>query len=61
MSSPQSPRTDLAAAALALPAPPYDAWITDLYTNHLRDFFQRQRNFAAHLIGSRRPLKPADG
>ena len=29
----------------------------DLYTNHLRDFFQGQRNFTAHLIGSQRPLK----
>ena len=29
----------------------------DLYTTHLRDFFQRQRNSAAHLIGSQRPLK----
>jgi len=49
--------TDLPAAALALPAPPYDAWIKDLYRDHLRDFFQGQRNLAAHLIGSRRPLK----
>lgn len=49
--------TDPAAAAIALPAPPYDAWIVDLYTSHLRDFFQGQRNFAAHLIGSQRPLK----
>ena len=31
--------------------------VKDLYTNQLRDFFQGQRNFAAHLIGSRRPLK----
>jgi hypothetical protein len=46
-----------AAAAIALPAPPYDAWIMDLYTNHLRDFFQGQHNFTAHLFGSRRPLK----
>ena len=29
----------------------------DLYTNHLRDFFQGPRNFTAHLIGSQRPLK----
>jgi hypothetical protein len=50
-------KTDPAAAALALPGLPYDAWIMDLYTNHLRDFFQGQRNSAAHLIGSRRPLK----
>ena len=49
--------TDPAAAAIALPAPPYDAWIMDLYTNHLRDFFQGQRNFTAHLMGSQRPLK----
>ena len=50
-------KTDPAAAAIALPAPPHDAWIMDLYTTHLRDFFQGQRNFAAHLIGSQRPLK----
>jgi hypothetical protein len=50
-------KTDLGAAAIPLPAPPYDAWIMDLYTNHLRDFFQGQRNYTAHLIGSRRPLK----
>ncbi len=49
--------TDPAAAVIALPAPPYDAWIADLYVSHLRDFFQGQRNFAAHLIGSQRPLK----
>ena len=45
------------ATEIALPAPPHDAWIMDLYTTHLRDFFQGPRNFAAHLIGSRRPLK----
>jgi hypothetical protein len=50
-------KTDLATAAIALPAPPYDAWIKDLYTNHLRDFFQGQRNFTAHLLGSQHPLK----
>src|SRR5262245_20387854 len=50
-------RIDLPAAEIALPATPYDAWIMDLYTNHLRDFFEGQRNFIAHLIGSRRPLK----
>jgi hypothetical protein len=50
-------KADPAAAAIALPAPPHDAWIMDLYTTHLRDFFQGQRNFTAHLIGSQRPLK----
>ena len=50
-------KTDPAAAAIGLPAPPYDAWIMDLYTTHLRDFFQGQHNFTAHLIGSQRPLK----
>jgi len=50
-------KTGPAAAAIALPAPPYDAWVMDLYTTHLRDFFQGQRNFTAHLIGSQRPLK----
>jgi hypothetical protein len=50
-------KTDPAAAAIGLPAPPYDAWIMDLYTAHLREFFQGQHNFTAHLIGSQRPLK----
>jgi hypothetical protein len=50
-------KADPAAAAIALPAPPHDAWIMDLYTTQLRDFFQGQRNFTAHLIGSQRPLK----
>lgn len=40
-----------------LPAPPHDAWIIDLYTLHLRDYFQGHRNFAAHLVGSQQPLK----
>ena len=50
-------KSDPAAAAIALPGLPHDAWIMDLYTNHLRSFFQGQRNFTAHFIGSRRPLK----
>ena len=50
-------KTYPAAAEIALPAPPHDAWIMDLYTTHLRDFFQGQRNVTAHLIGSQRPLK----
>ena len=50
-------KTDTTAAAIDLPGLPHDAWITDLYTTHLGDFFQGPRNFAAHLIGSQRPLK----
>jgi hypothetical protein len=50
-------KADPAAPALPLPAPPYDAWIKDLYGNHLRIFFQGQRNTLAHFIGSQRPLK----
>jgi hypothetical protein len=49
--------TDSAAAAIALPAQPHDAWITELYATRLRDFFQGQRNTFAHLIGSQRPLR----
>lgn len=48
-------------AALALPALPYDAWIMDLYTCHIKDFLQGPRNFAAHLVGSRRPLERLTG
>ena len=50
-----------APVEIGLPAPPYEAWIVDLYTIHLRDFFQRPRNYAAHLIGSQRPLKRLTG
>ena len=49
-------KTDPDAADLFLPTQPHDAWILDLYTTHLRDFFQGQRNVTAHLIGSQRPL-----
>ncbi len=52
--------TEPSSAQIALPglpALPHDDWIMDLYTNRLRDFFQGQRNFSAHLIGSQRPLK----
>jgi hypothetical protein len=54
-------KMDTAAAAIALPAPPYNAWIMDLYTTHLRDFFQGQRNSIAHLIGSQRPVTRLTG
>jgi hypothetical protein len=50
-------KTERAATEIALPAPPHDAWIMDLYTTHLRHFFQGQRNSIAHLIGSQRALK----
>jgi len=50
-------KADPAAAAIALPGLPHDAWIMDLYTTHLRDYFQGPRNFTAHLIGSQRPLE----
>lgn len=49
--------TDPAAAQIPLPGIPHDAWIMDLYANHLRDFFEGPRNFTAHLIGSQRPLE----
>lgn len=42
--------------AVALPAPSYDEWISDLHTNHLRDFFQGPRNYMSHLVGSQQPL-----
>jgi hypothetical protein len=48
---------DPTAAALALPALPHNAWMMDLYSNHLHDFFLGQRNYTSHLIGSQRPLK----
>jgi hypothetical protein len=50
-------RADPASAALGLPVPPHDAWIMDLYTTHLSDFFAGQRNVSAHLVRSQGPLK----
>jgi hypothetical protein len=49
--------TNPAAAAFDLPGLPHDAWIKDLCTTLLEDFFQGPRNFAAHLIASQRPLE----
>ncbi len=49
-------QTDPSGTEIALPAPPYEAWIMDLYTNHLRDFFQTPGHATAHLIASQRPL-----
>jgi hypothetical protein len=46
-----------AVASVGLPTPPYDAWIADLYTNHLQAFFDGHRNLRSHLVGSQRPLK----
>lgn len=48
---------DPAATAIALPGLPHDAWIADLYTAHLRTFFQGPRDTLAHLLGSQRPLR----
>ncbi|MBS0267649.1 MAG: hypothetical protein JSS54_01585 [Proteobacteria bacterium] len=48
---------DPPADAIALPAAPYDAWIIDLYTNHLKDFFEGPRNTSSHLVASQHPLK----
>jgi hypothetical protein len=44
-----------------LPGLPHDAWIADLYANHLRDFFRGPRHATAHLIGSQRPLNSLTG
>lgn len=49
--------SDPSAATIGLPKLPHESWITDLYANHLRDFFAGQRNVFAHLIGSQHPLK----
>ncbi len=45
------------AAGIALPTQPHDGWIMDLYASSLADFFLGARNAAAHLVGSKRPLK----
>lgn len=50
-------QTNRAPATIALPPPPYDAWIADLYVTHLRDFFDGPRNFTSHLIGSQHSLR----
>jgi hypothetical protein len=49
--------TDAPAAAIDLPGLPHDAWIMELHTTHLADFFEGPRNFTGHLIGSQRPLR----
>ena len=49
-------KIDPAAGLLALPTPPHDAWIMELYSTELKKFFQGQRNVTAHLVGSQRAL-----
>ena len=46
-----------AAATIDLPDLPHSAWIFHLYTDQLRNFFERERSVARHVIGSRRELK----
>lgn len=48
---------DPSSVASTLPAPPHDAWIVDLYANHLKDFFERRRNFFSCLVGSQNALQ----
>lgn len=50
-------KSDLAAVETGLPAPPYDAWIAELYVTHLAEFFSKPCNSIPHLIGSQRTLK----
>lgn len=49
--------TEASTPVLPLPGLPHDAWILDLYANHLREFFEAPRNATAHLLGSQRPLR----
>jgi len=48
--------SDAAPVDAVLPAPPFHAWIRDLYANHLKGYFEGRGSVAAHLIGSERPL-----
>jgi len=47
---------DQSAFAHDLPGPAYGVWIADLYTAHLRQFFDEARNTTSLLIGPRRQL-----
>jgi hypothetical protein len=49
--------TETDASAIALPALPHNDWIRDLYTNQLQGFLKGPQNYAAHLIGSQRPVR----
>jgi hypothetical protein len=50
-------RQDQSAAKRALPAPPQEAWIADLYHHHLEDFFASFRNAASYSFNAQRRLK----
>ena len=50
-------RTELAPTGIGLPVFPYDAWIRDLYTGHLKAFFAGRAEVLAQLTGSQRTLK----
>ena len=44
-----------------LPAAPYQAWIADLYANHLKSFFNRQSTVFGYLARSQRRLARLTG
>lgn len=48
---------DTDASALGLPAPPYNEWVRDFYTNQLHSFFKGPQNYGLHFIGSQRAVK----
>lgn len=50
-----------AAATIALPGLPHEAWIKDLYATRLRHFFKHEHHNIAHLIGSQRHLQRLTG
>ncbi len=49
-------KSEAGPADAVLPAPPFQAWISDLHTSHLKDHFGGRRAIFAHLFGSERPL-----
>lgn len=49
--------SDTGTSSGALPPPPCEAWLNDLYIHHLEGFLERPSSTLAHLIGSHHQRK----
>lgn len=50
-------KSEAAPADAVLPAPPFQAWIKELYGAHLKDYFEGPLPVVSHLFGSDRAMR----
>lgn len=50
-------KSEAGPADAVLPAPPFQAWIKELYGTHLKDYFEGRAPIFSHLFGSDRAMR----